>query len=101
MSEYVGFGWRDRNAKKASGRAPDPLSGNSAGALPLSCTRSETHLFQASHFAHPYLQCSCEERHDVALGWGRLLLRYGLAHVSQGQRVRDIFASACLRIARS
>jgi hypothetical protein len=34
MSEYVGFGWRDRNAKKASGRAPDPLSGNSAGKPP-------------------------------------------------------------------
>jgi len=35
MSEYVGFGWRDRNAKKATGRAADPLSGNSSGAFPL------------------------------------------------------------------
>lgn len=54
MSEYVGFGWRDRNAKKVSGRAPDPLNGSSAGGLfpPLSQNGIGTNLLHVSH-------CSC------------------------------------------
>ena len=93
MSEYVGFGWRDRNAKKVSGRAPDPLSGNSAGAT-FAHVHAAMRVLQVSHITYHLFQSSRKERNDVALGWWRLLLRHGLAHVSQDQRVRAILPAA-------
>ncbi len=54
MSEYVGFGWRDRNAKKVSGRAPDPLNGSSAGGLFPQLSQNGTNVLQASHNFCPH-----------------------------------------------